>query len=74
MLFFGMCFCVDLVWTDVLKERIASVFRVEKSASEEPAWAGGVGQFVIELKVYIKLINRSKTRDMKGEFALGIIP
>jgi hypothetical protein len=32
---------VDLVWTDVSEERIASVFRVEKSASEEPAWAGG---------------------------------
>jgi hypothetical protein len=24
-----------------LEERIASIFRVEKSASEEPAWAGG---------------------------------
>jgi hypothetical protein len=32
---------VDLVWTDVSEERIASKFRVEKSASEEPAWAGG---------------------------------
>jgi hypothetical protein len=32
---------VDLVWTDVLGERIASIFRVEKSASEESAWAGG---------------------------------
>jgi hypothetical protein len=31
---------VVLVWTDVLEERIASIFRVEKSASEEPAWAG----------------------------------
>jgi hypothetical protein len=27
-------------WTDVSEERIASIFRVEKSASEEPAWAG----------------------------------
>jgi hypothetical protein len=25
--------------TDVSEERIASIFRVEKSASEEPAWA-----------------------------------
>jgi hypothetical protein len=33
--------CVDLVWSDVSEERIASTFRVEKSASEEPAWAGG---------------------------------
>jgi hypothetical protein len=32
---------VDLVWTDVSEEHIASIFRVEKSASEEPALAGG---------------------------------
>jgi hypothetical protein len=32
---------VDLVWTDVSEERIASIFRVEKSDSDEPAWAGG---------------------------------
>jgi hypothetical protein len=32
---------VLLVWTDVSEERIASIFRVEKSVSEEPAWAGG---------------------------------
>jgi hypothetical protein len=30
---------VDFVWTDVSEERFASIFRVEKSASEEPAWA-----------------------------------
>jgi hypothetical protein len=30
---------VDVVdWTDVSEDRIASIFRVEKSASEEPAW------------------------------------
>jgi hypothetical protein len=28
--------CVDLVLTDVSEERIASIFRVEKSSSEEP--------------------------------------
>jgi hypothetical protein len=33
--------CVDLASTDVSEERIASIFRVEKSASGEPAWAGG---------------------------------
>jgi hypothetical protein len=33
--------CVDLVCTDVLEELIASIFRVEKSKSEEPASAGG---------------------------------
>jgi hypothetical protein len=32
---------VDLVWTDVSEERIASIFRVEKSASEKSALAGG---------------------------------
>jgi hypothetical protein len=37
----GVCLRVDVVdWTDVSEDRIASIFRVEKSASEEPAWAG----------------------------------
>jgi hypothetical protein len=38
---FGMWRRVVLVWTDVSEERIASIFRVETSASEDPAWAGG---------------------------------
>jgi hypothetical protein len=38
---YGMWRRVDLVWTDVSEEHIASIFRVEKSASEEPAWASG---------------------------------
>jgi hypothetical protein len=29
---------VDLVWTDVSEERIASIFRGGKSVSEEPVW------------------------------------
>jgi hypothetical protein len=33
--------CVDLALTDVSEERIATIFRVEKSASGEPASAGG---------------------------------
>jgi hypothetical protein len=37
----GMWRCVDLVWIDVSEERIASIFRVEKSMSEKPAWAHG---------------------------------
>jgi hypothetical protein len=37
----GLCLCVDLASTAVSKERIASNFRVEKSASGEPAWTGG---------------------------------
>jgi hypothetical protein len=32
--------CVDLALTDVSEERIASIFRVEESASGEAAWAG----------------------------------
>jgi hypothetical protein len=32
---------VDLVWTDFTEESIASIFTVEKSASEEPTWTGG---------------------------------
>jgi hypothetical protein len=37
----GMWCCVDLALTDVSEERIASIFRVEESASGEPAWADG---------------------------------
>jgi hypothetical protein len=33
--------CVDLALTDVSEERIACIFRVEKSASGKPAWAVG---------------------------------
>jgi hypothetical protein len=31
----------DFVWTDVSEESMASIFKVEKSTSEEPAWVGG---------------------------------
>jgi hypothetical protein len=37
----GMWCHVVLVWTDVSEKRIASIFRVEKSASEKPGRAGG---------------------------------
>jgi hypothetical protein len=37
----GMLRCVGLVLTDVSEERIASIFRVDKSASEKPVWPGG---------------------------------
>jgi hypothetical protein len=50
---------VDLVWTDVSEECIASIFRVEKSASEELPWAGGsnpwmliVWYIILEDKLY----------------------
>jgi hypothetical protein len=41
MPFSGMWHHVVLVWTDISEEHITSIFRVEKSTSEEPAWAGG---------------------------------
>jgi hypothetical protein len=37
----GMWILVDLVCTDISEERIASIFRVEESASEEQAWESG---------------------------------
>jgi hypothetical protein len=38
---------LDLVnWTDFSEERVASIFRVEKSASDESAWVGGNSHFV----------------------------
>jgi hypothetical protein len=37
----GMWRCADVVWTDVSEEPVAPIFRVENSASEEPAWASG---------------------------------
>jgi hypothetical protein len=40
---------VDLLWTDFLEEQIASIFRVEKSADEEPALAGGCSQLPLLL-------------------------
>jgi hypothetical protein len=41
MLSSGTWHCVDLGLTNVLEERMASIFMVEKSVSVEPAWAGG---------------------------------
>jgi hypothetical protein len=36
-----MCRRLDFMWTYVSEERTDSIFRVEKSESEEPAWASG---------------------------------
>jgi hypothetical protein len=36
----GMWCRVDILLTDVSEERIASIFKVEKSASDAPTWAG----------------------------------
>jgi hypothetical protein len=46
MSFSGMWCRVDLLWTDVSEECIISIFRAEKSANEEPAWAGGARIFL----------------------------
>jgi hypothetical protein len=43
---------VDLVLTDVSEERIAYIFRVEKSVSEEPAWADGSSYFIVTSRSY----------------------
>jgi hypothetical protein len=44
----GMWRHVDPVkWTDVSEERIASILKVEKFASEEPAWAGSSRIFLL---------------------------
>jgi hypothetical protein len=47
---------IDVVdWTDVSEDRIASIFRVEISANEEPAWAGGC-RTVIEVDALGRLL------------------
>jgi hypothetical protein len=49
---------VDLVdWTDISEERIASIFRVEKSASEEPAWAGGCWLNYVHANYYTSTVR-----------------
>jgi hypothetical protein len=67
----GMWRRVDLVWTDVSEERIASIFRAQKSASEEPAWAGGCS-----VQVPVTCDGRSvyrswKVWDIIGQFLYG---
>jgi hypothetical protein len=47
----GMWRRVDLVWTDVSEERIAYIFRAQKSASEEPAWAGGCRHLPVVIEI-----------------------
>jgi hypothetical protein len=52
---------IDIVWTDVSEERIASIFRVANSASEELALAGGV----IVAVAYILERERKTALNMK---------
>jgi hypothetical protein len=43
---------VDLVWTDVSEERIASIFSVDKSASEEPTSAATCSRWFLALEFF----------------------
>jgi hypothetical protein len=58
---------VDLMWTDISEERIASIFRVEKFAREETAWAGGCNLYLLE---DITLLYRARTTS--GESIPGV--
>jgi hypothetical protein len=62
----GMWRRVDLVWNDASEKRIASIFRVEKLASEEPVWAGGCSLQTIhssETSVYTRSTRRHIPED-----------
>jgi hypothetical protein len=53
--------CVDLALTDFSEECVASIFRVEKSASEEPASAGGCKlSHQLEITSYTWYKNRER--------------
>jgi hypothetical protein len=66
-----MCHCVDLVWTDILEEHTASIFRVEKSVCKEPVWAGGDGgdTFLRHIGSY-KLYTAPHTRWHSAKYLL----
>jgi hypothetical protein len=49
---------IGLVWTDNSEERIASICRIEKSASEEPESTGGLHRYVPP--------KRRLTQDLRG--------
>jgi hypothetical protein len=49
-------------WTNVLEERIASIFRVEKSASEEPALAGSSSLYsskIVDKKEILRTVSNT---------------
>jgi hypothetical protein len=69
---------VDLVWTDVSEERIASFLRVGKSASEEPASAGRFKQNLQDTTsqktaVFICSYRRENLRSYKNSISLWLI-
>jgi hypothetical protein len=57
---------VDLEWTDVSEERIYCIFRVEKSASEEPAWVDMFLQNVGSHKIYTAPHLRWRRENLKS--------
>jgi hypothetical protein len=56
---------VYLVWTDVSEERIPTIFRVEKSASEEPAWVDGCAT---SQKTAFFIVTAVKTSNLTYDF------
>jgi hypothetical protein len=71
--------CVDLALTDVSEEHLASIFRVEKSASGEPAWADGCRlrkswkPLIYSLKKPPEHDARStRLQDYEGQYTLAI--
>jgi hypothetical protein len=63
----GMWRRVDLGWTDVSDKCMASIFRVEKSTSEEPGWAGGCSlQYPVPDPLLLRKSGRvgNRTRDL----------
>jgi hypothetical protein len=51
---------VDIVWTNVSEESIASIFRVEKSTSEEASWAGGLHSATLQTTAFF-IVTAVKT-------------
>jgi hypothetical protein len=48
----GMWQRVDLVWTNVSEQYIASNFKVDRSANEEPTWADGCSLQTAVISLY----------------------
>jgi hypothetical protein len=56
---------VDVIdWTDVLEDRIASIYRVEKSASEEPAWPATCSRWFFA-RGFFYLLQRAATPELE---------
>jgi hypothetical protein len=58
---------IDLVWADVSEERIASVFRLEKSTSEEPAQSAATCS-----RWFVRFVFRLNTTTIKISFTFAV--